>query len=116
MLVIGVEVLHAFSCAWCLGGGTSTSGGAVGWLALQLAGWRGAQGCRGAGVQAGLIAANPTVAQAAMVFLAMPGARVVRGIRDPPHSYALSERHLVVILKKMVAGKTVYTYAVSYVS
>ena len=100
MLVIGVEVLHALSCAWCLGGGTSTSGGAVGWLAL--AGWlgrgAGVEGCRGAGVQAGLIAANPIVAQAAMVFLHMPGARVVRGIRDPPHSYDLSERHLVVIL------------------
>ena len=100
MLVIDVEALHAFSCASCPGGGPSTSGGAVGWLAL--AGWlargAGVEGCRGAGVQAGLIAANPIVAQAAMVFLPMPGARVVRGIRDPPHSYDLSERHLVVIL------------------
>ena len=102
-----VEALDASSCASCPGGGPSTSGGAVGWLAL--AGWlargAGVEGCRGAGVQAGLIAANPTVAQAAMVFLAMPGARVMRGIRDPPHSYALSERHLVVILlKKAMLG------------
>ena len=67
-----------------------------------MAGWQtrgaGAEGCRGAGVQAGLIAANPIVAQAAMVFLPMQGAMVVRGIRDPPRNYDLSERHLVVIL------------------